>query len=131
MGTTRTFSVVLILLATLSGCATGAPPGSATRDQEVITAAEIAESRAQTAMDLIQQLRPRWMIRNRGERTFVESAYDYPRVVVDDLPPREFDFLREISREVLVEIRFLNPRDATLLYGTGNTQGIIRVTTRR
>lgn len=131
MGRARATPAVLMLLAAVAACATGSASGSGSRDQDVITADEIAESQAQTALDLIQQLRPRWTVRSRGERTFVESAYDYPRVVVDNLPPREFDSLREIPREILVEIRLLNPRDATLLYGTGHTQGIIRVTTRR
>jgi hypothetical protein len=131
MDMARTTLVFLLLLGPLAGCAAGSAPGAGSRDQDIITAEEIAESRAQTALDLIQQLRPRWAVRSRGERTFVESAYDYPRVVVDDLPPREFDSLREIPKEVLVEIRFLNPREATLLYGTGHTQGVIRVTTKR
>jgi len=119
----------LLVLGPLAGCAAGAGPGA--RDQDVITAEEISESQAQTALDLIQQLRPRWAVRSRGERTFVGSSDDYPRVVVDNLPPREFDSLREIPWEILVEIRFLNSREATLLYGTGHTQGIIRVTTKR
>lgn len=121
----------LILVGPFCACASGATPGAGARDQNLITAAEIAESRAQTALDLIQQLRPRWTVRSRGERTLTDSARDYPSVVVDGLPPREFNFLREIPREILVEIRFLDPREATLLYGTGHTQGIIRVTTKR
>ena len=54
-----------------------------------------------TAYQIVQELRPRWMIRNRGERSFVEDAADFARVVVDGLPPREFNHLHEIPRETI------------------------------
>jgi hypothetical protein len=52
-------------------------------------------------------------------------------VILNDLPPRSLDFLREIPRDVLLEIRIISPREATFLYGTGYTAGIIKVTTKR
>jgi hypothetical protein len=47
------------------------------------------------------------------------------------MPPREFDYLRELRRESLAELRFLDSREATLLYGTGYNAGVIKVTTKR
>ena len=124
------FLLLPILVASCSGGGSGS--GSpAPRDNNVITLAEIEATDATTAYQIVQQLRPRWMIRNRGQRTFNESGADYAKVIVDDMPPREFDFLRELRRDTLQEIRYLDPREATLLYGTGYNEGVIKVTTKR
>jgi len=120
------------LLASLGACAgSGGGGGSSSGSRDVITLAEIQETEVGTAYDVVQVLRPRWMIRNRGTRSFGEGSADFPRVMLDDLPPREFNFLREIPREVLQEIRFLSAREATFLYGTGYNAGIIKVMTKR
>ncbi len=123
---------LLLLAGPLLACAGGGAPGAGTqRDADVITLAEIEATEAESAYQVVQQLRPRWMTRNRGARSFAASEADYTRVVVDDMPPREFDHLREIPRDALRELRLLSPREATLLYGTGYSAGIIKVTTKR
>jgi hypothetical protein len=123
---------LLFLAVPLLGCASGPTSGAGTpRDPEVITLAEIEATQARTALEIVQQLRPSWMTRHRGERSFSTSAQDYTRVVVDDMAPREFTHLSEISRAALLELRFLSAREATLLYGTGFNEGIIKVKTRR
>jgi hypothetical protein len=128
----RTPVLCFVLPAFLGACAGSGGSGTqAPRDYNVITLAEIEASQAETAYQLIQQLRPRWMTRNRGERTFAVDEADYAKVIVDEFPPREFDYLRELRRETLQELRFLEPREATFLYGTGYNAGVIQVTTRR
>jgi hypothetical protein len=123
---------LLMLSVLTAACGGGGGAGStAPRDYNVITLAEIEASQAETAYQLVQQLRPRWMIRNRGERTFSVDEADYAKVIVDEMPPREFDVLRELRRGTLQELRFLEPREATFLYGTGFNAGVIQVTTRR
>lgn len=121
----------LILAGPLVACAGAGGPGAvAPRDPEIITLQEIQATQAQTAYEVVQQLRPRWMLRNRGDRSFSEGAADFTKVSVDGMPPREFDHLKEISKTVLVEIRRLSPSEATMLYGTGFNAGLIKVTTR-
>lgn len=119
----------LILLA--SACATGPSTGAPQGDRNVITLSEIQATEAESAYQIIQQLRPRWFVRNRGVRTFVEGGEATLQVVLDDLPPRELEFLHQLAREILQEIRFLDSREATFKYGTGHDAGIIEVTTRR
>jgi len=132
MRASRTPVPGLLLLSLLLGsCSGGGSRSASPRDYNVITLAEIEATEATTAYQIVQQLRPRWMIRNRGQRTFSETDADYAKVIVDEMPPREFDFLREIRRETLQEIQFLDSREATLLYGTGYNAGVIKVTTRR
>ena len=123
---------ILLGAGAVVACASGGPPrGDVGRDPEVITLAEIEASQAQTAYELVQQLRPRWTIRNRGDRSFTEEAADFTKVSVDDMAPVEFDHLRQIPRTSILEIRRLSPSEATMRYGTGFNAGLIKVTTRR
>lgn len=123
--------LALLLSGLVAACATAGDQGPEGRNPDVITLAEIEATEARTAFDIVQQLRPRWTVRNRGSRSFSTGVADNTRVVLDDLPPREFDFLREIDREMIQEIRYLSPREATFLYGTGYNAGIIEVITKK
>ena len=123
---------LLLLAGPLLACAGGGALGTgAGRDADVITLAEIEATQVATAYQLVQQLRPRWMNRSRGDRSFGVAEADRIKVTVDGLPPREFDYLGDIPRDALLELRLLSPREATLLYGTGFNAGIIKVTTKR
>ncbi len=122
------------LSLTVGACATG-QRGGARSQGDVITAEEIEQSNAQDAYEVVRQLRPRWL-RGRGPQTFTDDPMNtttagYPRMMVDDLPPRELEALRDIRIVEIAEIRYINPRDATLRYGTGYSGGIIRVITKR
>ncbi|MFC1660157.1 hypothetical protein ACFL3S_01650 [Gemmatimonadota bacterium] len=119
-----------VLLLSLTACAGGPSSGAPPRDQNAISFTEIEATHAETAYQVVQQLRPRWMVRNRGQRSIEEGPSDFPRVIVDDLPPREFDVLRQLPKDALQELRFLDAREATFLYGTGYNAGVIKVTTR-
>jgi hypothetical protein len=119
----------LMLLA--SACATGPSSGAPQGDRNVISLSEIEATDAESAHQIIQQLRPRWFVRNRGVRTFVEGNEATLQVVVDNLPPREIEFLHQLARDIHQEIRFLDSREATFKYGTGHDAGIIEVTTKR
>jgi hypothetical protein len=132
MKATWMLATLLVLMSLAAGCGGAGSRGPGTEhDPNVITLAEIEAGDVETAYQLVQQLRPRWLSRSRGERSLATDQADYTRVVVDDMPPREFDHLHEIPRSALVELRLLLPREATLLYGTGFNSGVIRVTTRR
>jgi hypothetical protein len=119
---------VLIVMAAVGACSTAGK--STGGDQSIITLQEIQDSQAINAYQIIRQLRPRWMTRNRGQRSVFEDEADFARVKVDEFPPREWDHLREIPREAIREIRFLEPREATFLYGTGYNAGLVRVLTK-
>ena len=123
---------LLLLAGPLLSCASGGSAGAGGgRDSDVIKLEEIQAAEVETALQLVQQVRPRWMVRSRGDRSFGVSEADRTKVIVDDMPPREFEYLDELPKSVLLELRLLPPREATMLYGTGFNAGIIKVTTKR
>jgi hypothetical protein len=128
-----TCAAVLTLTTLLfAACATGrSRAGGPQSNENVITLAEIQTTEARNALEVVQELRPRWMKRNRGARSFADGPADFTRVVVDELQPDDFNVLEGIPRELIAQIRYLDAREATFRYGTGYTAGIIVVTTKR
>jgi hypothetical protein len=133
---TRARTTVLISLSVLlfvGACATGS--SGTRRNRDVITLSEIEGQNLFNAWELVQQLRPNWL-RPRGIQTFTNEVTNtntsgYARIMVDDLPPRDLDALRDIRVVSIAEVRYINPRDATLRYGTGYSGGLIKVITKR
>ena len=113
---------------------TAAASRSPSRSQDVITEAEIAShpSDAANALELVQKLRPQ-MLRSRGMVSIHDStgAAAMPRVYVDNVSYGAIDALANITTSQVKEIRYINARDATTQWGTGNTGGVILVTTKK
>jgi hypothetical protein len=124
----------LVLLFAVGACATGQRSGGRS-NSDVITLEEIQESNVFNAYEIVRQLRPAWL-RGRGPQTFTTDVSNtttagYPKMMVDDLPPRQLEALRDIRVAEIAEIRYINPRDATFRYGTGYSGGIIKVITKK
>lgn len=121
--------VVLLLTATAIGCAPTA--GSArVRDNNVLTAEEMAASQMTTAYDAIRNLRPTFL-RTRGPHTLqpgggVQTAH----VFLDGQKYGDIETLKTMSVQTVREIRYLSASDATTRYGIGYTNGVIEVYTR-
>ena len=115
---------VSLLLGLLAGCATTGGPRPA--DSDVLTRAEIDESGAETALDAVRRLRPRYL---RG-RTLVSVTYpqaSLPIVYVNGLFRGGLSSLGSILVHDIEEIRYVNPSDATTRWGTGHPGGVIHV----
>ena len=121
---------LLFFVGPLFACGGGAASSGTQRNTDVITLEEIEATDVATALNIVQQLRPRWLSRSRGPRTLIDSEGDFMKVTVDGGAPQEASYLDEIPRDALLELRLLSPREATLLYGTGFNVGIIKVTTK-
>ena len=130
-----------LVVAVSSGCsssgssnkATGAPHAPS-RQQDVITAAEIAEraAEASNALQIVQKLRPQ-MLASRGRFSPADSseAGALPRVVVDGVAYGPIENLANLNAISVGEIRYLNATDATTRFGTGYVGGVIVVTTKK
>jgi hypothetical protein len=89
----------------------------------VITEAEIAATRYQNAMDVIQNLRPA-MMRTRPGGGPVMFYLDEVKMV-------DLTSLSTVPVNRIREIRYISAQDATTRWGTGHASGVILVTTKR
>jgi hypothetical protein len=130
-----------ILVAVSSGCSSSGSssqpagaPRAPSRQQDVITAAEIAEraADASNALQIVQKLRPQ-MLTTRGRFSPADSsdAGARPKVVVDGVAYGQIENLVNVNAISVNEIRYLNATDATTRFGTGYVGGVILVTTKK
>ena len=130
-----------VLIAVGSGCSSGGSSSSATgaprapsRQNDVITAAEIAEraADASNALQVVQKLRPQ-MLTTRGRFSPADSsdAGARPRVVVDGVAYGQVENLVNVNAISVMEIRYISATDATTRFGTGYVGGAILVTTKK
>jgi hypothetical protein len=116
----------LLLAVLLLSCA-GSPPGDApTRPRNSISADEIAGVSAETAMEVIRRLRPEYL-RSRGSQSLQSSGPVYPVVYAGGVRLGGLEQLRFIQSTDVEAIRFIVASDATTLWGTGHSGGVIEV----
>lgn len=140
--------VAAVLTTVTLGCASG---GSSTniggdvaasaggtrptrRNPDIIDVAEITSraSEASNALQIVQKLRPQ-MLTGRGVSSPTDPTGETarPKVYVDNVSYGDLAALSNLSANQVLEIRFVNSRDATTRWGTGHMGGVILVTTRR
>jgi len=130
----RRFAAVA-LLAMAVGCASSGVAKSG-KNQNVITAEEVAQTSATNAYELIQHLRPNYL-RTRGAVHGSPSADGTNHLEAVDIVVylNETKFggteqLRQITLSDIREIRYYSASEATTKWGTGNSAGAIQVLTR-
>src|SRR5947207_3059747 len=112
-----------VVVAVSSGCSSGGSsntpagaPHAPSRQQDVITAAEIAEraAEASNALQIVQKLRPQ-MLRSRGRFSPADKSDEgaLPRAVVDGVAYGPIENLANLNAISVGEIRYLNATDAT------------------
>lgn len=130
-------SVVFIALAlTLASSAcssTGSSSGRSarvSRNPNLITEAELAEVTERNVFDAIRRLRPAWLrVRGRGMVSMnLESTIP---VYLDGIRRGSTALLGRIRPSEVQEIRYLNPNDASIRYGSSHGDGAIQVTLKQ
>ena len=127
-------SVVLFALALVSASAacssTGTTSGGAARansNRNVISAADLANANDVTVFDAIRRLRPAWLrVRGRG-MVDINRESTIP-VYIDGVLSGSTRLLGRIQPSRVQEIRYLEPNDAEIRYGSSHRDGAIRVT---
>jgi hypothetical protein len=100
-------------------------------DRDVISLAEIdAATGAQDAYDVVKQLRPGFLV-DRGQTSIRAAAARRALVYVDNVRVGTVEWLRNIPRGEIAEIRYYSGLDATTRWGTGHGSGVIYVSTKR
>jgi hypothetical protein len=82
-----------------------------------------------TAYEVVEQLRPEYL-RNRGPTSVSRPTPPEAVVYLDGVRQGGLETLRRIRKQTLREIRYMDAREATTLYGTGHRAGAILVVTR-
>jgi hypothetical protein len=125
-----------------------------TRDRHVIRADEVATTSANSAFDVVEQLRPLWLKRddtrrpmsfgggrNAGREQPDERAQQNSHGdATPEEPPKlavfvdetevELEDLKRIPREQVAELRYLTGAEAQTRYGPRFAAGVIQVTLR-
>lgn len=139
------FVSALVAVAALSAChrapQTAASPESLHNSdgRRVITADAIEKSGARTAWEALQRTVPFFTfndnrsgrpagVEHRGRSSIV--LRDQPMIIVDGVELNDFTTLGSMPASDIEEIEVLTGIDATTYYGTGATQGVIRITTK-
>jgi TonB-dependent starch-binding outer membrane protein SusC len=107
--------------------------------RRVIDAQAIEQSGARTAWDALQRTVPFFSFRenSRGRPIRVEHRgrssivlRDQPLILVDNVEVSDFSRLAGMPASDLLDIEVLTGVDATTLYGTNATNGVIRIRTK-
>jgi hypothetical protein len=132
MTAARTF--MLWATGALIGCTPSASgtggntPGSSTLRFEEISKSGLGGN----AYDLISRLRPGFLV-SRGQTSINNgtAASAYANVYLDGVAYGDITTLRSIDASNVGEVRFFQAWEAQTKFGTGNTGGVIAITTRR
>ena len=129
-------SVVLALVVSACASSPSTPFGgevetaaAATRgNTNLIVRAELEEAAGQTAWQVVENLRGRWLQPVRIGS--ISSGPAFAGVVVDRATRGELQELRFMVVDDIETMRRLSPSEATTRYGTGYVGGVIEVTSR-
>ena len=102
-----------------SGSSSG---GSTSSNRDVLTRAEMDEANSGNVYDAIQRLRPSWLRVRGGSGTI--------QVMMNSVRVGDVTFLQTVRADNVIEVQFVNSRDATTKWGTGFTAGAIDIITR-
>jgi hypothetical protein len=119
--------LVLLLLA---GCGSSHESGRTPSSREVLTAEEISKSGALTAYDAIRIRRPAFLTPQGPKTTGTATRSTmHPAVYLNGMYYGEVESLKDISALNIKDIRYIEAKDATIMYGTGHVAGVIMVST--
>jgi hypothetical protein len=112
--------------------------GKFPREQREITTAELREAGNMSAFEVVQRLRPRWLVPRGtqsvsetprgwgvGRRVVIVPGNEQIIVYLDDVRLGGVAAMRDVASDALTAIRFLNAREATYRYGMGHSHGAI------
>ena len=99
------------------------------RSSAVLTAEEIGEVIALTAYEAVRLTRPQWL-RTRSSPTLGNPNPSSPVVYLDGVRVGKIDELERLRADVVEQMEYLSPTDATNRFGTNHEGGVILVTTR-
>jgi hypothetical protein len=121
-----------VLALVLLGCGSAREAGKLPASREVLTAEEIARTSAITAYEAIQMLRPAFL-RAQGPKQVLSTPRSsmYPAVYMNGSYFGELETLKSLFVSDIQDIRYIEERQATIMFGTGHAAGVIMITSRK
>jgi len=121
------FALLLTMGFALLGCGSSSD-GVMPKARDVLTREELENSPAKDAYEAIRLHRPMFLASRRVKDQSHTAAL--PAVYLNGMYYGETESLRNIHVRDIQDIRYLDAREATMIYGTGHIAGAILVTTR-
>ncbi|MGH7652800.1 MAG: hypothetical protein ACREMS_13315 [Gemmatimonadaceae bacterium] len=125
-----TRSLMLLIAGASLACAPSSTlsNGSGSRNSNVITREEIADSHASNAYEAVRMLRPSFL-QSHGPNTLSGADNGYPKVYLNHQFYGDLDSLKSLEVNAISEIHYYNGTEASNRFGLGNVSGAIEVTT--
>lgn len=112
------------------GCASAGNTLSAT-SSNVISQEEIVRVSPGNAYEVIRRLRPKFLLAHGSTTLEAQGLSAYPNVYLDGLTYGDINSLRNLDATQIGEIRMYPPAEAQTRFGSGNSNGVIGITSRR
>jgi hypothetical protein len=125
MRTTVRFMLIASLLFT--GCASGGTSGGGSSERNRITGEQLARVTASNAYEAIRILQPQWLDSRGVISSDPAAAPTFATVYQDGSRVGGLDYLRNVNLNVLAEIRYLPPGEASARFGMGHDRGVIEL----
>lgn len=134
MKSRRAWGAVVAVAAAvaLGACASTGGGSGEPADRDVINRAQIEGMEHLSAMDIVRRLKPSWLRTGRGTDSLVPAMQSRRgvQVYLDGAHMGSVQELTQVSGRDIEEIRRLDPRQATVEFGTSNPDGAILILTR-
>ena len=122
--------MVPFLTVWLVSCGAAGVGSGRTGDLNIIPRDEIVTSNATTAYQLVQSLRPQWLV-GRGITTLAQAAGAEDIVIyLDNARLGNRETMRRIALGPVQYLRFFRAPEATQRWGGGHLHGAILISTR-
>lgn len=119
-------TIALVLLASAGACASSTQRQMAKPQQNLITADEIQKAGSGNVYQLVQSLRPAWLIKHG---TLSMNGSDEIIAYVGRSKLGTVDALRDIAAAAVTSVQFLDAAAANYRFGQGHPHGAIVVST--
>lgn len=121
---------MVLLMTLLVSCGSSGAGSGRLGDPSVIAQDEIDSSGAQTAYQLVQSLRPQWLI-TRGITNLAQAAGAEDIVIyLDNARLGDRQTMRRVALGPVQYLRFFTAPEATQRWGGGHLHGAILISTR-
>ena len=125
----RRLALVAAAVSLTAGCAStgGGQAGSRGGSRNLIVAEELAAGGFGNLLDAVRTLRPTWFRQSRSRVDPGDVGAQHGLAVYIDNQRADLSRMESVPVELVKEVRYLDPPEATFRWGTGHTDGAIEV----